>query len=106
MGHEGYLSTAYLRFTEDELKEEYLKGMKYLLIFEAPADETTMIKELRVQHQKEIDDLREQLNKANKKVSTIEEGLLNSPEFKEKLLNMLSDDWANLQKEKKKNRHI
>lgn len=102
MGHEGYLSTAYLRFTEDELKEEYLRGMKHLLIFEAPADETTMITELRAHHQKEIDDLREQLDKANKKVSAIEEGLLNNPEFKEKLLNMLSDDWARLQKGKKR----
>ena len=106
MGHEGYLGGVYYQPTEEELKQEYQGGMKHLLVFETQADETTMIKELRKQYQKELDDMREQLDKANKKVSTIEEGLLNNPEFKEKLLTMLADDWARLQEEKKeKNNH-
>ena len=38
MGHEGYLSSAYLRLDDDELKKEYLKGMSYINIFEHKQD--------------------------------------------------------------------
>ena len=38
MGHEGYLDTAYLRFSEEELEKEYLKGMKYVSIYESTPD--------------------------------------------------------------------
>jgi integrase len=34
MGHEGYLSRHYVRLTEEEIKREYLIGMKYLQVFE------------------------------------------------------------------------
>jgi len=36
MGHNGYLNAEYLRFTEDQLKEEYQKAVKHLLIFDRP----------------------------------------------------------------------
>ncbi len=102
MGHEGYLSPNYVRFTEDELKEEYLKGMKHLLIFEAPSDETTIIKELREHHQKEISRLNKKISEQDAKLSNIEKNLLENPLFIEKLRGMMTGKWGELRQEKEK----
>ena len=45
-GHEGYLNGAYKRYTEDELRNYYLKGMNELLIFETTPDLTNINKQL------------------------------------------------------------
>ena len=45
-GHEGYLNGAYKRYTEEELRKYYLKGMNELLIFETTPDLTETNKEI------------------------------------------------------------
>lgn len=110
MGHAGYLSPNYLRFTEDELKEEYLKGMKHLLIFEAPSDETTIIKELREHHQKEITRLNKKISEQDTKISeqdaklsNVEKNLVKNPAFREELFSMITEvlETASTKKERK-----
>jgi len=36
MGHSGYLNESYLRYSEDQLRGEYQKGVKHLLVFDRP----------------------------------------------------------------------
>jgi len=65
MGHEGYLDTAYLRFSEEDLENEYLKGMKYVSIYESVPDLSGIHEEL-----KEKD---EQLKEVNRKMELMDQ---------------------------------
>jgi integrase len=47
LGHEGYLNISYARFTEDELKEEYLKASKYLKVYETQVDLTKIYQQIK-----------------------------------------------------------
>ena len=47
LGHEGYLNTSYARFTEDELKEEYLKASKHLKVYETQIDLTKIYQQIK-----------------------------------------------------------
>jgi len=51
-GHEGYLDGSYKRYTEEELKQAYLKGLPSILVFESKPDLT--------ETHKEIDDLKKE----------------------------------------------
>ncbi len=53
MGHEGYLTREYLRYTEEDLKQIYLKGVKYLYIFDRPLSD--------IEQQREIEKLKQQV---------------------------------------------
>ena len=46
MGHEGYLTAAYRRYSPEQLGELYLNGMSNLAVFEAPADLTDVHEEI------------------------------------------------------------
>lgn len=46
MGHEGYLTAAYRRYSPEQLGELYLNGMSNLAVFEAPADLTDVQEEI------------------------------------------------------------
>jgi len=47
LGHEGYLNTAYARYTEEELKKEYLKASKYLNVYETQVDLTKIYQQIK-----------------------------------------------------------
>lgn len=96
MGHEGYLLSTYLRFTEEELKQEYLKGMKHLLIFETAVD-SEELKSL----QTELEETKRQLIESNKKIDLISSGLLKNPEFRTEIMNMMADELERLQRKNK-----
>jgi len=83
MGHEGYLATAYLRFTPDEVKQQYLEGMKNLYIFERPIEDSERVKELQKEYQAEINKLQEQLADQQQKLQQ-----LTKPEVIEALLSV------------------
>ncbi len=61
MGHEGYLSSAYLRLDDEDLKNEYLKGMSYINIFEHKQDLSELNKANREKDEK-IADLQKQMH--------------------------------------------
>jgi len=88
MGHEGYLGT-YRQFTEEELKEEYLEGMKYLYVFQTSTDSA------------KIKELQDELDKTKEKLDKINAGLLSDPEFRTQMMNMMAEEWEKLQQEKK-----
>ena len=46
MGHEGYLTAAYRRYSPEQLGELYLNGMPNLAVFEAPVDLTDIQQQL------------------------------------------------------------
>ncbi len=96
MGHEGYLGT-YRQFTEDELIEEFKKGAKHLLVFETSVDSEELI-----EMQKSLEETKKKLTESDEKIDAIQKGLLDDPEFKMNLLNLLSKEWNKLQREKKK----
>jgi len=54
MGHTGYLNNAYLRFTEEDLKQEYQNAMKHVTIFDKPMSNA--------EQQKIIDTMQEQMD--------------------------------------------
>jgi integrase len=57
-GHEGYLNGSYKRYTEEELKEAYLKGLPNLLVFETlPLEHNERITKIE-EKDKEIEELR------------------------------------------------
>jgi len=93
MGHEGYLSSAYLRFTEEELKQEYLKGSKHLLVFETAVD----AEELKTL-QSELQETKNQLIESNKRIDLINNGLLKSQEFKNEIEIIIADKIERLQR--------
>jgi len=69
MGHRGYLLPEYFKLSPNQLKEEYLVGMKYLLVFERSSKdlEEQVKKEvelrMKVMEQKIYEDLKERLSK-------------------------------------------
>jgi len=81
LGHQGYLNRAYLRITDKQIKEAYLKGVKHLLVFETPIDENR-IKELeqklskermaRKKMEEEFQDTNESLDFVLKKLERLE----------------------------------
>jgi integrase len=86
MGHDGYLSGAYLRFTEEELKEEYLKGVNHLLIFET-AINSEELKNLQV----EFEETKKRLEAANRKIDLISKDLYSNPDLKTMILNTIAE---------------
>jgi integrase len=58
MGHEGYLTEAYRRYTIEQLGEEYLKGEKDISVFETPANLNGINESLK-EKDAEIADLKE-----------------------------------------------
>ena len=60
MGHEGYLSSNYVRLTEEEIKKEYLIGMKYLQVFEIDTTD------------ERVNDLDEQLKERDHQIKNLE----------------------------------
>jgi integrase len=67
MGHEGYLTREYRNYSEEELAEEYMKGVDRILIFEQPAD-TKDIREQLQQKEQRIIELEKQIEEINKKL--------------------------------------
>jgi integrase len=92
MGHEGYLSSAYLRFTEEELKQEYLKGSNHLLVFETAVD-AVELKTL----QSELEETKNQLIESNKRIDLINSGLLKDPDLRDEIEKMIADTLVKLQ---------
>ncbi len=86
MGHDGYLSGAYLRFTEEEKREEYLKGVNHLLIFET-AINSEELKNLQV----EFEETKKKLEAANKKIDLISKDLYSNPDLKTMILNTIAE---------------
>lgn len=93
MGHEGYLLKSYLQFTEEELKQEYLKGMKHLLVFETAVD----AEELKT-IQSELEETKKQLVESNKRIDLINNGLLKSQEFKNEIEIIIANKLEKLQR--------
>ena len=58
IGHEGYLSKNYVRYTEDQLREHYLKGEHILLVFEQPQQDTTDLQNKLTNQDIKIEELR------------------------------------------------
>ncbi len=67
MGHEGYLTAAYRRYSPEQLGELYLNGMSNLAVFEAPADLTDVQEEIK-DLKKENEDMRRDMEKLMRKV--------------------------------------
>jgi integrase/recombinase XerD len=85
MGHEGYLG-GYRKFTQDELKEEYLQGMNHLLVFETSVNSEDL-KNL----QKEFEENKRKLEEANKKIDVISKNLYDNPDLKTMILNTIAE---------------
>ena len=68
MGHEGYLTDAYRRYSVEQLGEMYLKGVHAVTVFEGSADISDIKKQLKDKDdeldvlQKEMDVMRRQMN--------------------------------------------
>lgn len=86
MGHDGYLGGTYLRFTPEELREEYLKGMNHLLIFET-AINSEELKNLQV----EFEETKKRLEAANRKIDLISKDLYSNPDLKTMILNTIAE---------------
>jgi hypothetical protein len=61
VGHSKYLDDAYRRYSLDELKQYYLKGMPNLMIFETIPD-LTEINEQLLEKDKQIQDLKNMMD--------------------------------------------
>jgi len=86
MGHDGYLGGVYLRFTEDEKRVEYLKGMNHLLIFETAVN-SEELKNLQV----EFEETKRKLEDANRKIDLISKDLYSNPDLKTMILNTIAE---------------
>jgi len=86
MGHEGYCGGAYAKYTEEELKDEYLKGMNHLLVFETSIN-SEELKNL----QKEFEENKKKLEDANRKIDLISKDLYNNPDLKTMILNTIAE---------------
>jgi len=64
MGHEGYLTAAYRRYSPEQLGELYLNGMPNLAVFEAPVDLSDVQEEM-TDLKKENEELKHQMDKMN-----------------------------------------
>jgi integrase len=93
MGHEGYLLKSYLPFTDEELKQEYLKGMNHLLVFETAVD----AEELKT-IQSQLEETKKQLIESNKRIDLIHNGLLKSQEFKNEIEIIIANKLEKLQR--------
>ena len=68
MGHEGYLTDAYRRYSVEQLGEMYLKGVHAVTVFEGSADISDIKKQLKDKDdeldvlQKEMNVMRRQMN--------------------------------------------
>lgn len=91
MGHEGYCSGTYLKFTEEQLRQEYLKGMKHLLVFETSIDS----EELKSMQQ-QLEEAKMQLADMQKRMDLIHFGLLRDPMLKSEILSMVVDEVKKL----------
>jgi len=60
IGHQNYLGNSYVRFTEEELRKAYLRGIKELLVFETQPDLTEHTNEINILKE-ENKELRENL---------------------------------------------
>lgn len=86
MGHEGYCGGAYSKYTEEELKEEYLQGMNHLLIFETSINS----EELKIL-QVEFEENKRKLEDANRKIDLISKDLYSNPDLKTMILNTIAE---------------
>jgi integrase len=67
MGHEGYLTAAYRKYSPEQLGELYLSGTPDLAVFEAPADLTDVQEQL-TEKETRIKELEQQIEKINRKL--------------------------------------
>jgi integrase len=84
MGHEGYLSSSYIRYTEEELAEYYLQGMSAVTVF---GDNNS----------RELKQLEEEIKRRDEKIASIENRM---GEFDRKMQSI--KDMAELMKKMKK----
>jgi len=64
LGHDEYLDANYLQFTEEQLAQYYLKGMKHVTIYDRPIEN----KEIFEKQQSEINDLRKLVDQMMKTI--------------------------------------
>jgi integrase len=79
MGHEGYLTEAYRRYSIEQLGEQYLKGEKNISIFETPAD---------------LNGINESLKEKDEQMKKMQDRINNLEEFKMKILEQLAIETA------------
>ena len=72
MGHEAYLTEAYRRYDEKQLAEMYKDGIENLAVFETPGD-VSDIREQLAQKDKEIRELKSDMQRLMIKVLTMED---------------------------------
>lgn len=62
MGHEGYLTEVYRRYSQEQLAEMYVKGMSTIAVFESQPDLNGVHKELKLK-EKQIQDLQSRMQR-------------------------------------------
>ena len=100
MGHEGYLTQAYRRYSIEQLGDLYQKGVHNVLVFESLADLSGIHEELKevtkenIRMKQEIHNMRNQIGDF--------QNLIDDPNFRVQMMNMMAQEWEKLQQGKLK----
>ena len=99
-GHEGYLDRSYRRIPEDDLSTLYKQGMHSLLVFEHPIDISDVHEQLK-EKDKQLSNLQQEVHNLRNQLGEFQ-SLVEDPEFRMKMMNMMAEEWEKLKREKKK----
>lgn len=99
-GHEQYLDEAYQRYTTEQLGEYYKKAEQKITILESQPDLTEVHEQMK-EKDKQISTMQQEMHNLRNQIGGFQK-IIEDPEFRIEIMNMMAKEWEKLQQEKKK----